>query len=110
GSGLRRSVTGWKAFVQVLSEARDDEERVVDPDTDADHRDEDRRDRVDVGQSREDEEKDEGRSHGHDGESDRDRGRYKGAKDDQQHDERRHEPEQLLYPLLDRRRLGFAVE
>ncbi len=32
------------------------------------------------------------------------------AEDDQQHDERREQAEQLLRPLLDRRELGVAVE
>ena len=62
GSRLRRRVARRQALVQVLPEARDDEERVVDPDADPDHRDEDRRDRVDVGQPGEDEEQDERRS------------------------------------------------
>ena len=110
GSRFSRRVARRQTLVQVLPEAGDDEERVVDPDADPDHRDEDRCDRVDVGQSRKDEEQDEGRPHGHDGESDRDRGRDERAEDDQQHDERGHEPEQLLDPLLDRRRLGLAVE
>ena len=52
GGGLARR----HAVVERLSEARDYEERVVDADADADHRDEDRRDRVEVGQVREQEE------------------------------------------------------
>ena len=47
---------------------------------------------------------------GDDGERDRNRGRDERSEDDQQDDERGHEPEQLLYPLLDRRSLGVAVE
>ena len=66
---------GVEPLVQELSEARDDEQRVVDADADPDHRHEDRRDRVDVGQAGEDEEQDERGSDGHDRERDRDRGR-----------------------------------
>ena len=47
--------------VEELSEARDDEQRVVDADAQPDHRDEDRRDRVDVGQAGEDVEEQERR-------------------------------------------------
>ena len=43
-------------------------------------------------------------------ERDRDRGRDERAEDDQQHDERGEEAEQLLCALLDRRELGVAVE
>ena len=74
----RRGVGGglaWRhAVVQRLSEARDDEERVVDADADADHRDEDRGDRVEVGQVREQEEQGEGRADRKPGEEDRDAG------------------------------------
>ena len=96
--------------MQELSEAGDDEQRVVDSHTDSDHRDEDRGDRVDVGQPGEDEQKDERRSDGDDRKGDRNRGRHERAKDDHQHDERRDEAEQLLNSLLDRRGLGVAVE
>ena len=58
GGGLARR----HAVVQRLSEARDDEERVVDADADSDHRDEDRRDRVEVGQVGQQEEQREGRA------------------------------------------------
>ena len=96
--------------MQELSEARHDEERVVDPDADADHRHEDRRDRVDVGQPGEDEEEEERRSDGHECQRDRDRGGDERAEDDQEHDERGQEAEQLLDSLLDGRELGIAVE
>ena len=110
GAGLGGRVARREPFVQELSEARDDEQRVVDPDADADHRHEDRRDRVDVGQPGEDEEEDERRSDGHDRQRDRDRRRDERAEDDQQHDERGQEAEQLLDSLLDGRELGVAVE
>jgi hypothetical protein len=96
--------------MQLLPEARHDEEGIVDPDTDADHRHEDRRDRVDVGQPGENEEEDERRSDGHDRERDRNRRRDERAENDQEHDERGQEAEQLLRSLLDGRELGIAVE
>ena len=58
-AGLGRGVARRQAVVQELSEPCDDEQRVVDPDAEADHRDEDRRDRVDVGQAGEDEQQQE---------------------------------------------------
>ena len=58
---LGRRVLRREAVVQKLSEARDDEERVVDSDAEPDHRDEERRDRVDVGETGEDEEEQERR-------------------------------------------------
>ena len=96
--------------MQELPEARDDEERVVDADPEADHRDEQRRDRVDVGQAGEDEEQEERGRDGRQRERDRDRRRDEGAEDDEQDDERREQAEQLLRALLDRRELGVAVE
>ena len=64
-SGLRGRVGEAKPLVEGLSEPGHDEERVVDPYADPDHRDEDRRDRVDVGQPGDDEQQDERRSDGH---------------------------------------------
>ena len=110
GAGLCGGVRGREPLVQELPEARDDEERVVDPDAEPDHRDEERRDRVDVGEARDDEEQDEGRRDGHYREHDRDRGRYERSEDEQQHDERHEQAEDLLDPLFDRRELSVAVE
>ena len=96
--------------MEQLPEAGDDEERVVDADAEADHRHEQRRDRVDVGQAGEDEEEEERRHERRQRERDRDRRRDERAEDDEQHDQRREQPEQLLRPLLDRRELRVAVE
>jgi hypothetical protein len=96
--------------VQKLPETGDDEQRVVDADAEADHRHEERRDRVDVGQSGEDEEQEEGGRDRRESERDRHRRRDEGAEDDEQHDERREQAEQFLRSLLDRRELGVAVE
>ena len=106
GGGVRRR----HAVVQQLSEARDDEQRVVDADTDPDHRDEQRRDRVDVGQPGEEEEQEERGGHGRDGERERNRRRHEGAEDDHQHYQGREQAQQLLRSLLDRRELRVAVE
>ena len=105
GGGVARR----EAVVQQLSEAGDDEERVVDPDTEPDHRDEDRRDRVDVGQAREDEEQEERRGERRDRQEDRDHHRHEGAEDDEQDDDRREQAEPLLGSLLDGRELRVAV-
>jgi hypothetical protein len=91
--------------VQELPEAGDDEERVVDPDAEADHRYEQRRDRVDVGEAGEDEEQEERARERGQRKRDRERRRHEGAEDDDQHDERREQAEQLLCPLLDGREL-----
>ncbi len=96
--------------MQQLAEARDDEQRVVDTDPDSDHRDEQRGDRVDVGQPREDEEEEERGCYRRDGEHDRDRRRHERPEDNEQHDERREQPEQLLGSLLEGRELRIAVE
>ena len=106
GGGIGRR----HAVVQQLTEPRDDEERVVDADTDPDHRDEQRRDRVDVGQSGEEEEQEERCRDGRDGERERNRRRHERAEDDEQHDQGREQAEQLLRSLLDRRELRIAVE
>ena len=63
-----------------------------------------------LGEPGEDEEQDERRRDGEERERDRDRGRNERAKDEEQHDERGEEAEELLRPLLDRRELGVAVE
>ena len=110
GARLGGGVARRQPFVQELPEPRDDEERVVDPDAEADHRHEQRRDRVDVGQAGEDEEQEERGRDGRERERDRDRRRDERAEDDEQHDERREQAEQLLRSLLDRRELGVAVE
>ncbi len=110
GAGLGGRVDRRQPFVQVLPEPRDDEERVVDPDADADHRYENRRDRVDVGQPGKNEEEEERRSDGHERQRNRNRSRDERAEDDHEHDERGQEAEQLLYSLLDGRGLGLAVE
>ena len=107
---LGRRVARRQPFVEVLPEARDDEERVVDADAEPDHRHEQRRDRVDVGEAGEDEEQEERRHERDDRERDRDRRRDERAEHDQQHDERGEQAEELLRALLDRRELGVAVE
>ena len=109
GSRLGRGLAGRKPFVQQLPEAGDDEERVVDPDAEPDHRDEDRRDRVDVGQAREDEEQEERRRERGDRERDRDQHRHERAEDDQEDDDRGEQAEELRGPLLDGRELRLAV-
>ena len=107
---LGRRVARWQTLVEVLAEPRDDEERVVDADADPDHRDEDRRDRVDARQPGEDEEQDERRRDCEERERDRDGSGDEGPEDEQEDDERGEEAEQLLCALLDRRELGVAVE
>jgi len=96
--------------VQELPEARDDEERVVDPDAEPDHRYEEWRDRVDVGEAGQNEEQEERGHQRAECERDRERDGHEGAEDDDQHEERREQAEQLLRPLLDGRKLGVAVE
>ena len=96
-------------LVEVLPEPRDDEQRVVDADAEADHRDEDRGDRVDVGQAGEDEQQEERGQQRDDREHDRDERRDERAEDDEQHDDRREQAEQLGGSLLDRRELRLAV-
>ncbi len=96
--------------MQELAEPRHDEERVVDADTEPDHRHEQRRDRVDVGQPGQEEQEEERGRNGRDGERERDRRRHEGAEDDQQDDQCREQAEQLLRSLLERRELRIAVE
>ena len=93
-----------------LSEARDDEERVVDSDAEPDHRHEDRRDRVDGGQTCEDEEQEERRDERREREGDRNHHRHEGAEDEEEEDDRGEHAEQLLGALLKGRELGVAVE
>ena len=107
--GFRGGVTRRQAVVQELSEASDDEERVVDPDSEPDHRDEDRRDRVDVGEPGEDEEQQECGRERADRERDRDRRRDERPEHDQEDEDRGQQPERLRGPLLDRRELRLAV-
>ncbi len=109
GAGLRRGVARRQPFVEELSEARHDEQRVVDSDPEADHRDQDRRDRVDCRHAREDEQEEERRHQRHDREHDRNQHRDERAEDDQEHDDRREQPESLGDSLLERRELGLAV-
>jgi hypothetical protein len=90
-------------------EPRDDEQRVVDPDAEPDHRHEQGRDRVDVGQPGEDEQEDERRRERAQREEDGDQRRDEGPEDDEQDDQRRQEAEQLLRALLNRWELGVAV-
>ena len=101
---------GREPRVQELPEARDDEQRVVDPHAEPDHRDEERRDRVDVGEAREDEEQQERGQQRRECERDRDHPRDERAEDHEQHDQRGEEAEQFLRALLDRRELRVAVE
>ena len=108
-AGLGGGVPRRQPFVEQLSEARDDEERVVDPDPEPDHRDEDRRDRVDVRQPGEDEQEQERRHQRHDRERDRDQHRDERTEDDEQHEDRGEQAEQLRRSLLDRRELRLAV-
>ena len=96
--------------MQELAEPRHDEERVVDADTDPDHRHEQRRDRVDVGQPRQEEQEEERGRDGRDGERERNRRRHERTEDDEQDDQGREQAQQLLRSLLDRRELGVAVE
>ena len=96
GTGLGGGVDRRQPFVQELPEAGDDEQRVVDADTEPDHRHEQRRDRVDVGQAGEDEEQDERGRQRRQREQNRDRHRHEGAEDDDQDDQRRQQAEQLL--------------
>ena len=95
--------------MQELPEARDDEQRVVDPDSQPDHRDQDRRDRVDVGHAGQDEQQEERSRNGRDRERDRDHRGREGAEDDEQDDDRRQQAEGFRGPLLEGRELGFAV-
>ena len=108
-SRLGRRVVRREAVVQKLSEARDDEERVVDADAEPDHRDEDRRDRVDVGETGEDEEEQERRDERREREGDRNDHRHERAEDEDEDDDRREHAEQLRGALLERRELGLAV-
>ena len=108
GRGVGRGLARWHAVMQRLSEARDYEQRVVDPDADSDHRDEDRRDRVEVGQVRQEEEQREGREHGDAGEQDRHARGDERPEDDQQHDQRDQDAERLAGSLLRRRLIGIA--
>ena len=109
GAGLGGGVDRGQPLMQELSEARDDEQRVVDADTEADHRHEQRRDRVDVGQAGEDEEQDECGRKRRQREQNRNRHRHEGAEDDDQHDQRHQQAERSCDSLLDRRELGVAV-
>ncbi len=95
--------------MEVLPKPRDDEQRVVDADAEADHRDEDRGDRVDVGQAGEDEQQEERGHQGDDREHDGDERSDERAEDDEQDDDRREQAEQLGGSLLDRRELCLAV-
>jgi hypothetical protein len=95
--------------VQELPEARDDEERVVDADAEPDHRDEQRRDRIDVGEAGEDEEEQERRHQRDESERDGHHPRDDRAEDDHEHDQRGKQAEQLLDALLDGWELGVAV-
>ena len=105
GGGVSRG----EPFVQELPEARDDEERVVDPDPEADHRDQDRGDGVDGRQAGQDEEEQEGRRECHDRERDRDQHRHERPEDDEQDDDRREQAQDLRGSLLDGRELGVTV-
>ena len=106
---LGRGVSRGEPFVQELPEARDDEERVVDPDPEADHRDQDRGDGVDRRQAGQDEEEQEGRRECHDRERDRDQHRHERAEDDEQDDDRREQAQDLGGSLLDGRELRVTV-
>ena len=115
GAPRRRSCLGCglllrPAVVEQLSESRHDEERVVDPDPEPDHRNEDRRDRVDLRHARENEQQQEGGHQGDDRERDRDQHRNERAEHDEEHDDRREQAQHLGGTLLDGRELGVAVE
>ena len=75
--------------MQELPEAGDDEERVVDPDADPDHRDQDRGDRVDVRQAGQEEHEQERRRERDDRKRDRNQHRHERAEDDEQDDDGR---------------------
>ena len=108
-AGLGGRVARLEPLVEELPEARDDEQRVVDPDAEPDHRHEDRRDGVDVGQPGEDEEEEERGRQRHDREHDRDDRGDERPEHDEEHDQCREQAEQLGRPLLDRRELRLAV-
>ena len=95
GGLLRRG-----AVVQRLAEAREDEQRVVDTHAEADHRGEDRCDRVEVGEARGDRQDRDAECHREDCEEDRDQCRQQRAKDDQQDDDGDADTDQLGGTLL----------
>ena len=86
--------------MQRLTEAREDEQRVVDAHAEADHRGEDRRDRVEVGEAGSDGEDREAEGHREDREEDRDQRGQQRAEDDQQDDDRHANANQLGGTLL----------
>ena len=96
--------------MQELPVARDDEERVVDPDPEADHRHEERCDRVDGRQACEEEKQEERRDDRRDREEDRNRRRHQVAEQNEQEDQRDENADELLRALLNGRELGVAVE
>ena len=91
-------------------EAGDDEQRVVDADPEADHRDQDRRDRVDVGQAGQEEQEQERRPQSRERQPDRNDHPDEGAEHEEQHDDRRQQAEHLRGALLHGRELRLAVE
>ena len=85
--------------MQQLPEPGDDEQRVVDPDAEADHRHEDLRDRVEVGQPRGEEEDQERAEDCDDREEQRDHRRHERAEQNEQDHERGQQADQVADPL-----------
>ena len=98
--GHRGSLLRRRTVVQSLAEAREDKQRVVDAHAEADHRGQDRRDRVEVGEARGDREDRDAERHREDGEEDRDQRGEQRAENDQQDDDRHANADQLGSTLL----------
>ena len=96
GGGLLRRGT----VVEGLAEARENKQRVIDTDAEADHRGQDRRDRVEVGEARGDREDRDTERHREDREENRNQGRQQRAEHDQQNDDRDADADQLGCTLL----------
>ena len=96
--------------MQELPEPGDDQERVVDPDPEPDHRHEDLGDRVEVRQARSEEQDQEGADHRDDREEQGDRRRDEGAEEDEQDHEGCEQPDQIADALRRRRALGLTGE
>ena len=97
GGGVRRAggVGDAHAVVQVLAVAGDDEQRVVDADTEADHHAEDHREVRDVDERRQDADAGRADEHAHERGDDRQAHRDDGAERDEQHDDRDGDADEL---------------
>ena len=96
--------------MEQLSESRDDEQRVVDPDAEPDHRHQDLGDRVEVRDPGGEEEQEERGGHRDDGEDERDRRGHERPEQDDQDEEARDEADDVARTLLGRWALGIAGE